>query len=188
MIVAVVGMTGAGKTTFARMLQESGFPYVRLGQLTMDELARRGLEVSEANERLVREELRSRHGMAAFAELNMEKIRGMGKNVVVDGLYSWEEYLYFERELGRNFAAVAVHASPGTRYSRLSERKARQNDPERQYRPLTPKDARKRDESEIMNLNKAGPIAMAHYVVVNEGSLSGLRSAATRLAESCFSR
>ena len=43
------------------------------------------------------------------------------------------------------------------------------NSPER-----TAEEAFSRDRSEILNLNKAGPIAMADYTILNEGSLKDL--------------
>jgi dephospho-CoA kinase len=167
-VVAIVGMAGSGKSEVARMFEERGFTRVRFGDFTDQEVRRRGLPLSEQNERLVREELRREHGMAAYAKLILPRIEaGLKKSsVVADGLYSWEEYLVFKEHFRANFLAVAVWASPKTRYSRLAKRP---------IRPLTPEEAASRDRAEIENLHKGGPIAVADFTVSNETTMAALK-------------
>ena len=57
-IIFVVGMAGAGKSIISDELVKRGFAYVRFGQVVIDEIKNRGLEVNEQNERAVREDLR----------------------------------------------------------------------------------------------------------------------------------
>jgi len=169
MIIALVGMTGSGKSTVAEILKRKyGFPVVRFGDVTDDILRQRGLEQNEKNERMIREELRKKYGMEAYAKLSKPRMDEALKErgvVVVDGLYSWEEYLYLKGEYGDELILIHVFASPKTRYKRVSER---------DVRPLTEEEARERDRSEIENLHKGGPIAMADFVLINEGSLEEL--------------
>jgi dephospho-CoA kinase len=173
-VVAIVGMTGAGKSEVARVFEEHGFKRVRFGDITDEELKNKGLEPNEENERCIREQLRKKHGMAAYAKLNLPRIDGSLKssNVVVDGLYSWEEYISLKEYYGEQFATVAVWASPATRYARLADRKER---------PLTLEEAASRDKSEIENINKGGPIAMADFTIVNENSLKELEKETERV-------
>ncbi|UCG55514.1 MAG: AAA family ATPase, partial [Dehalococcoidia bacterium] len=95
-IVAIVGMTGAGKSEVARFFEENGFKKVRFGDITDKEIKEQGLEFSEKNERRIREQLRQNYGMAAYAMLNLSRIDLALKKtpVVIDGLYSWEEYSF----------------------------------------------------------------------------------------------
>ncbi len=167
-VVSVVGMTGSGKSEVTALFRERGFITVRFGDVTDEEVKRRGLPLTEANERIVREELRNRHGMAAYAQLNLPRIDAALKNanVVVDGLYSWEEYVLLKNRYGDDFVVVAVWASPATRYARLATR---------EVRPLTPPEAAGRDRAEIENLNKGGPIAVADYTIINEGQLNHMQ-------------
>jgi len=167
-VVSVVGMAGAGKSEVARVFEEHGFKRVRFGDITDEEVKKRGLPLNEANERYVRELLRKEHGMSAYAELNLPIIDEARKksHVVVDGLYSWEEYICLKDYYGEDFYLIAVCASPKTRYNRLTKRTVR---------PLTLEEAKSRDKSEIENLNKGGPIAMADFTFVNESSLEDLR-------------
>jgi dephospho-CoA kinase len=167
-VVSIVGMSGSGKSEVARLFSAKGFTIVRFGDMTDEEVKKQGMELNEANERRVRELLREKYGMAAYAKLNLTRIDTALKKsgVVVDGLYSWEEYTYLKERYGDDFVVVAIWASPKTRYARLSSRK---------IRPLTTKEASERDHTEIQNLNKGGPIAMADYTIMNESSLSDLK-------------
>ncbi|MFA5532238.1 MAG: dephospho-CoA kinase, partial [Candidatus Shapirobacteria bacterium] len=72
-IVCISGMCGAGKSVVSDFFVKNDFQFIRFGQLTLDEVKKRGLEVNEANERIIREEFRAKHGMAAFAILNLPK-------------------------------------------------------------------------------------------------------------------
>jgi dephospho-CoA kinase len=173
-LVAVVGMPGAGKSEVARVFTEHGFSRVRFGDITDKELEKRGLKLNEENERYVREFLRKEHGMAAYARLNLPVIDSALKraDVVIDGLYSWEEYIFLKDYYGENFSVVAVYASPGTRHRRLTTRA---------NRALTPEEATSRDRAEIENVNKGGPIVMADFTVINESSLENLRDEVSRL-------
>jgi len=109
-VVSIVGMTGAGKSEVSRVFEEDGFIRIRFGDLTDEEMKKRGLKPSEENERLVRELLRQEHGMAAYAELNQPRIDTALKSadVVIDGLYSWEEYIYLKGRYGEDLCLVAV--------------------------------------------------------------------------------
>jgi dephospho-CoA kinase len=173
-VVAIVGMAGAGKSEVARVFREHGFKKVRFGDITDEELKNRGLETNEENERYIRQQLRKKHGMAAYAKLNLSRIASSLKSsdVVVDGLYSWEEYTLLKEHYGGQFITVAVWASAATRHKRLRSRAER---------PLTLEEAANRDKSEIENINKGGPIAMADFTILNEASLEELEREAERV-------
>ncbi len=166
-VVAIVGMTGAGKSEVARLFTTNGFTKIRFGDVTDEEVKKRGLKLNEENERRVRELLRKEHGMSAYAVLNLSKIDSALKRsaVAIDGLYSWEEYTFLRSHYGQGFCVVAVWASPKTRYARLA---ARAN------RPLTGEEAASRDKAEVEKLAKSGPIAMADFTILNESSLKNL--------------
>ena len=173
-LVAIVGMTGAGKSEVARVFEEHGFKKVRFGDITDEELKNRGLEPNEENERSIREDLRKRYGMAAYAKLSLPRIDSSlrSSNVVVDGLYSWEEYTLLKERYGERLKVLAVWSSPATRHARLAHRAKR---------ALTLKEAASRDRSEIENINKGGPIAAADFTIINEDSPEVLKREAERI-------
>jgi len=177
--VALVGMPGAGKSEVADEFIKRGYKYIRFGQITLDEVKKRGLTPTEKNERPIREELREQYGPGAFATLNIPKFDETLKtdNVVGDGLYSWSEYKILKDKYGENLIVIAVYAPPKLRYERLSGRAARHlDDPKLKYRSSTPEAAKTRDFAEIENIEKGGPIAMADYTIINTGTLDELHS------------
>lgn len=163
-ILAVVGLAGSGKTEATTyLIEKTKWPKVYFGGVVMDEVARLGLPVNEANERKVRENLRAQHGMAAMAILSVPKIQQAftESSVLIESLYSWEEYLTMKKEFGDSFKVLAIFASPATRTERMKNRL---------IRPLSAEDLQSRDYSQIENLHQAGPIARADWAIVNEGS------------------
>jgi len=167
-VVSIVGMAGAGKSEVAGLFEENGFIRIRFGDVTDEEVRKRGLELTEENERKVRELLRKEYGMSAYAMLNLSRIDLARKrsDVVIDGLYSWEEYTFLKKYCGDDFYVVAVWASPKTRHARLTSRSNRR---------LTLEEAANRDRAEVENVNKGGPIAVADFTIINESPLKGLK-------------
>lgn len=165
--VAIVGLVGAGKTTASCYLENKGFKKIRFGQVVIDEIKRRGLRVCEKNEKLVREGMRYKLGMDVMAKLNYPEIKKTLEtgNVVGDDIYSWDEYLYLKKKLKDKMVVLLIFTSSRIRYQRMTKRKER---------PLSERQARSRDHSDISNIQKAGPIAMADLMIVNEGKVGDL--------------
>lgn len=162
--LALVGMPGAGKTLCAKHLEELGYYQLRFGGIVEGEVRRRNWTVNPENERIVREELRREHGMAAMAKIAIPQLKvalDKHSHIVIDGLYSFSEYKVLNQELGVPMVVVAIVADRATRYARLAQRADR---------PLTPQEAEKRDFQEIETLEKGGPIAIADYTFLNETS------------------
>jgi len=72
---------------------------------------------------------------------------------------------------------VAVIASRYIRYERLAHRSVRR---------LSPEEAELRDFAEIEKLEKGGPIAVADYVILNDGSKEELLQSVDRLLFTCI--
>ena len=176
-LLVIVGMPGAGKSVVVEHLHSKGWTVVHFGGITMRELEKRGLAVNESNERAVREELRRTYGMAAFAKLTIDDVRnGLAKGpTVIDGLYSWAEYKFIRNELSKKLCVIVVFTSKHIRYERLLHR---------EVRPLSYEEAEARDFAEIENLEKGGPIAMADFTLLNDGSLKTLYSKVDKLLNS----
>lgn len=164
-IVAILGMPGSGKSEAIRYLEKKyAWPKVYFGDVTFDEMKARELAVNEKNERMTREDLRARFGLDHYAKKVVEKIESISnvKTILVESLYSWEEYLVLKERFEDAMLTIAIHASPQTRHARLAKRPRR---------PLSAEEARSRDYAQIENLHQGGPIAMADRVVVNEGTM-----------------
>ncbi len=168
-IIAVVGLPGSGKSEAVHyFVTRYKLPKVYFGKVTFDEMARRGLEVNEQNERMVREDLRSLYGDDYYARETLKEVRTIDAPLVIlESLYSWAEYQVFRQEYGEAFRVLAVHAAPRIRYARLANRAKR---------PLNPEEAYTRDVSQMDRLTQAMPIAMADYMVVNEGDVEAFQT------------
>ncbi|MBP5210080.1 MAG: AAA family ATPase [Clostridia bacterium] len=173
-IIAVVGMCGSGKSELTKYFLEDGFDSVHLGDVTMKELKKRGLPVCEQNERAIREEVRATYGLGAYAILLYPEIeeKAEKKPLVLDGLYSWSEYLYLKEKLGDRLSVWAIVTDASIRRERLAKRPVR---------PLTAEEVDRRDKSEIENLEKGGPIAAADKYLINNGTPAELRAQYERL-------
>jgi len=166
-LIVLVGMAGSGKSEVANYLSKKGWGVVYFGATTLKELQSRGLPRNESNERLVREEIRRIHRPQAYAKLALPSITESLKQgpTVIDGLYSWEEYKFVRENIHQKIMVIAVFTNRQERYKRLSIRKVR---------PLKLHEAESRDLAEIENLSKGGPIAIADYVILNNGTQEAL--------------
>lgn len=189
-LICLVGMCGAGKSEVADYLQSKRkFGFLRLGQLTLDIVKEMGEKPSEALEKKIRQDLRKKHGMAAFARLNIPKFDKLLKNsdVIGDGLYSWEEYLLLKEKYGDRLIVVAVYAPPKLRYLRLEDRAKKHGaDKNLRFRSFTAEEAAARDKAEIENLHKAGPISMADYTLINTGDIKLLHKQIDQIIEEIY--
>lgn len=166
-IIAVVGMAGAGKTTACEFFQKKKIPVLRFGDETDIGLKEMGLSLTEKNERWYREKLRKELGMAAYAikiKPRIEKTLQRNGLIVLDGLYSWEEYEYLKK-FYKNLILLCIYTTLEKRYQRLFSRKIRK---------LEKEEARQRDIAELLNLHKGPPIAFADFLFVNDSTKKNL--------------
>lgn len=174
LFILVTGMPGSGKTIVAEVASELGIPVYTMGDVVREEtLKRYGVitpELMVETSRKMREEF----GEEIIAIKTVEKVlreAGHVEAVLIDGVRSLVEVEVFKR-YGRT-VIVAVHASPTTRFKRLLERK-------RPGDPSTYEEFVKRDRVEL-SLGIGNVIALADYMIVNEGSLEEARSTARRI-------
>lgn len=175
-IIAIVGMCGVGKSVASDILEELNYKKVYFGGVTMDKMKEEGLEITPENEKMMRERLRSEYGMGAYAIILLPKIKELSQdnNVVLDGLYSWDELKILKEELGDALSVIAIVADKKLRYDRLSVR---------DIRPFNNEEAKNRDISEIENIAKAGPIAYADYYIDNNHDVETYRKRLLEILE-----
>jgi len=165
-IIAIIGMAGSGKSATVNYLQQKyGWPKIYLGQTTFDRLKKEGLTLNYTNEKIIREKIRRELGMDAYAKLalpGVAKLLKTAKIVLIESLYSWGEYKIFKKKYRENFLAIAITTPSKIRLKRLKTRL---------IRPIkTAAELTKRDFTEIEGTDKGGPIAVADYTIINDGS------------------
>lgn len=168
-IVAIVGLSGAGKSSAVDYIAEKGYPKVYFGGVLYAAMDKAGVEITPESQQIFREEIREKEGKDFVVKRIISQIHDLidaGQHrIVADGLYSWTEYKIMKREFPGEFSVVAVVAPKHLRHHRLANR------PER---PFTDTEANERDWSEIENLEKGGPIAIADHFIINNGSMDHL--------------
>jgi dephospho-CoA kinase len=167
-IWAVVGMAGSGKSEVIEYLQKKfRWPKIYFGAATFERIKKEKLKLNYKNEQIIRERIRKELGMGAYAILAMPKINELlrrNKVILLESLYSWDEYKIIKSKYRESFKTIAVYASPEIRLKRMLKRS--------QWRPMKSKEEfSSRDWTEIEGTDKGGPIAIADYTIINEGSL-----------------
>jgi len=101
-LVAIVGMSGSGKSIASDYLESKNWNKIYFGGVVLDQLKKEGLEINPKNEKKMRESLREKYGMAAMATILLPKIEESIKenDTVLDGLYSWDEYKVLNEKFG----------------------------------------------------------------------------------------
>lgn len=170
-ILAIVGMSGSGKSTAIDYLTERGIPKVYFGGIIYKAMAEAGVERSEdgESEKKFREEIRAKEGKDFVVKRAIKEAKDLiaagQKRIILDGVYSWTEYNILRKEWPTEMTVIAVVVPKAIRRKRLAERVER---------PFDAKAAAERDRSEIENLEKGGPIAIADYYLDNSGDVKTL--------------
>lgn len=163
-LIAVVGMAGSGKSIATDYLQEQGWTKIYFGGAIYDRMRKEGIEITPDSQREYRENIRKQYGMGAVAEILKDDIAAAFKagNTVLDGLYSWDEYIILKEKFGDVLKLICVCCDKEIRYERIGKRTER---------PFNHNEIINRDLTEIENLAKGGPIAFADYYIFNNGDL-----------------
>ena len=184
-IIALVGLAGSGKSSAVEYLTEKGFPKIYFGGVIYKAMDEAGIEKTWDNQQQFREEIRRREGKDFVIKRVIKNIHDLinaGQNkIVLDGLYTWSEYKLLKHEFPGQVVVIAIVTPKYLRYQRMAKRIER---------PMQPHEVDQRDWSEIENFEKGGPIAIADYFIINDGSLEQLHQkidAATHDAHFCKS-
>jgi dephospho-CoA kinase len=162
LVIGLTGMPGSGKSLVVKAAQDNGYEVVTMGDVIRAETAKLGLEPTPSNIGKVMLELRKNGGEGIIAEKCVLKIlEKQNRKVIVDGLRSFVEAEVFKKKLA-NFILVAVHASPQTRFERLSTR-GRSDD------PIDWDVFHERDMRELC-VGIGNAIALSEYVIINDGT------------------
>ena len=171
-IVAIVGMSGSGKSVIVDFLTSKGYPKVYFGGMIYKEMDKRGIARTPdgESEKRFREMIRETEGKDWVVKQVIAEARDLiaagQKRIVLDGVYSWTEYKALKKEFQKSLTVIAVVADKKLRYDRVAVRRER---------PFDGVAIRERDRSEIENLEKGGPIAAADYYILNNGTRDDMK-------------
>ena len=122
-LIAVVGMAGGGKSIATDYLKEHGWNKIYFGGAVYDRMRKEGIEITPESQKEFRENIRKQYGMAAVAVLLEEEITESVKtqDTVLDGLYSWDEYLILKEKFPE-LKLICVVCDKELRYERINVR------------------------------------------------------------------
>ncbi len=152
--------------------EKSGLPlkkFFNTSGMLYKEMERRGIQRTEdgSSERQFREMIRETEGKDWVVRQVMGEIDNLiasgQKRIVLDGLYSWTEYKELKSKYPGLLTVVAIVVPKALRHFRVGKR---------EERPFTLKEIQERDYTEVENIEKGGPIAMADYYILNDGSVA----------------
>jgi dephospho-CoA kinase len=163
LVLAVVGMPATGKSEVIKKLKDQfDFYHLYYGGITLDEVKRRGLELNEANEKFVREDMRSSGDMGIYSRFMIPKIeeaiQSGYKNILLESMYNIYEYEIIKEKYGENFKVLAIHTDTDIRIKRINSRKER---------ALSKDELINRQISEAKKLQKGTVISFADFNYTN---------------------
>jgi len=177
-ILAIVGMSGSGKSVIVDYLTGKGIPKVYFGGMILKEMEKRGIERTATNEKEFREKIRREEGNDWVVRQVIQETKNLinagQRKVVLDGVYSWTEYKILKHEYPGELTFLAVVLPKKLRYKRVGVR---------EIRPFNTEEIIERDRSEIENLEKGGPIAAADYYILNDGGVKELHERVDAILE-----
>ena len=168
LVVGLAGMPGSGKSIVVNTAREKGYEIVVMGDVIREETTKRGLDLTPQNVGKVMLELRAESGNYVIAKKCIPRIEAQtSSKILVDGLRSLFEADIFKEQFPM-FTLFAVHASPETRFSRLSNR--HRSDDTADINVFNERDKRE------LRVGVGNVIAMAEQMVINEGSFEDVKA------------
>lgn len=176
MLIAVAGLSGAGKTTTVEHLQVRGVGrIIYVGAYVKTEVLSRGLALTPENEQAVRNAVREELGRDVFARRAIADIQkeSQSATILLDAIYLEEEGEAYRRELESRLIVLGIEASFEVRASRLAMRKER---------PLSAEQLLKRDQFEVDDFRLEEVVVGADYRLRNEGTIEAFKNDLDTLA------
>ena len=161
-------------------LTTRGIPKIYFGGIIYKAMEEASIEVTWESQQVFREEIREREGKDFVVKRVIKEARDLidagQRRIVLDGLYTWSEYKLLKHEFPGEMTVIAVVTPKHLRKQRLAKRTER---------PMSGQQVDERDWSEIENLEKGGPIAIADYFVHNDRDVAWLHSQLDDVLHQC---
>jgi dephospho-CoA kinase len=167
-VIGVTGMPGAGKDIAIEVFRELGFPIIVMGDEVRAEARQRGLQPTPENLGKVMLQIRAEEGPEVLARRCIPKIKAADAPVVIiDGIRSMHEVQEYKKRFP-HMKVMAVHASPYTRFKRLTKR--RRSDDPKDWTTFSERDQRE------LSVGLSDVVATADLMVINEGTIEDFKN------------
>jgi dephospho-CoA kinase len=166
-VVGLAGMPGSGKSLVVETAKDLGYAIVVMGDVVREETLKLGLQLTPQNVGKVMLQLRADGGVAVVAQKCIPRIEAQANSkILIDGLRSLYEVDTFRAYFSK-FSITAVHASPETRFTRVSNR--RRSDDSDGWELFHERDMRE------LGVGLGNVIAMSEQIIVNDGSFEEVK-------------
>ncbi|MBN1682881.1 flagellar hook-basal body complex protein FliE [Candidatus Bathyarchaeota archaeon] len=164
-LILITGMAGSGKTTLSKIVKESGFKVLTMGDVIRELAKQQGVDPTPENIGRLASDIR-KEGQDAVARRCIELLKKGYANelVFIDGIRSLDEVNAFKEVF--DVMLVAIHASPVSRYKRLT-RRGRSDDPK------SWEEFKEREEREL-GFGIGNSIASADFMIINDDGIDQL--------------
>lgn len=175
MIIGITGTLGAGKGTVVEFLKERGFAHYSVREFLIEEIRKRGLEVSQQNMFLVANDLREKNGASYIVEELYRRALEKGGDIVIESVRCPGEVEALKGKIG--FVLWAVDADVETRYSRIIEREGSADDEKKfSFNEFVEREQAQMRNSDPMKQNLSVCIEMADCCFRNDWTLGELKA------------
>jgi len=171
-LIGIGGTDGSGKDSLGKILEdEFGWKFISVTDPLRDELKRRGLDITRANQRMVSAQWRREHGLAVLVDKAIEVFKPQKdkySGLVMASLRNPGEADRIH-ELGGTM--VWVDADPRVRYERISKRNRGGAEDKVTYKEfLAEEKAQSTHSGDKATLNLSGVKAKADIFIENSGN------------------
>lgn len=171
MLFGITGTDGAGKGTVVKYLvEEKGFVHYSARSLLIEELNRRGEELTRFNMLTVANEFREKYGSDFLVTQYLKRIKKEEpKKAIIESIRSVGEAETLKKNSG---ILIAVDADQVVRYERVQKRRSETD--KVSFEEFVKNEAAELDDPRPFGAKKIKVIAMADFVILNDGSLENL--------------
>jgi len=163
-IVGLIGLPGAGKTTIARHIVKKGFFHVKLSSFLEAEAKKQYGKINRQSLQDIGNEFRKKYGPSVLAQWAIEKT-GNKRKIVIDGIRNLAEIKFLKQQ--GDFFLLGITADPKVRYKRLLKIKTKSLLTWREFLRLDARD-RGRGQSKFgLQVNRC--LKQANYLVKHNG-------------------
>jgi len=173
MIIGVTGTDGGGKGAVVEYLVATkGFVHCSARALWMDEMARRGVEPTRANMRIVANSLRAEHGNDYLITEFVRRAAEVGwQDIVIESIRAVAEAETLKASGGVLFS---VDADQKLRYERVCSRAATTD--KVSFEEFVSHEQLEMNDPDPNGMQKARVMAMADFTLQNNGTLEELHA------------
>ncbi len=184
MIIGICGTLSAGKSTVAKILVDKGFKHFSVRDFLVQEITKRGVDVTRDNMVEVANELRARYGPSYVVEQLYDMGKAAGGNIIIESIRNVGEVENLKSK--NDFFLLGVNASSQLRYKRLIERGGIIDNIG--YEQFVSEEEREMNNPDPNKQNISKCFEMSDYVIDNEGGLEELKEKVERILSSIPAR